>query len=160
MANQTIKKKTEMKKLSILICLLILLSGNTDAQTTVLPGEKEYVISISAHDINKGTQKHSDSVLMNVLVRGPLTLYSKVVVHRGSRTTKFTDIYYYVKRENEEAAIEIAYSNNSFSSFHSHAHKYFADSPSISERIKKRVKGYTVINIKAIVEEYNTEKSN
>jgi len=94
---------------------------------------------------------------IEVLVRGPMMLY---VTQEASRSgQRKTVIYhYYVKRENEEIATEIAYVRykNDFLIYRMEAGDYFANAPEIEKKIKSREEGYTAKDIVNIVKEYNT----
>jgi hypothetical protein len=117
--------------------------------------EKVYIPYLNSVEIEKGKQNYSEPAWMDVLVRGKMTLYLRVVNQIYSKGRSFTYYYYYCKRENEEVASEIAYTNfrDGSQNFHTYAPKYFSDHTTISEKIKNNENGYTARYIEAIVEE-------
>jgi len=119
--------------------------------------EFEYLSYISSHSMEKGTQKLSDPIWMEVLIRGSMTLYSEEVTRKSPHKRTIVYHYYYAKRENENVATEIADTHFGYE-FHKYAYTYFTDNPSISEKIKNKEKGYSAENIRAIIEEYNAGK--
>jgi hypothetical protein len=120
--------------------------------------EKVYIPYYSAVEIEKGSQKHSEPAWMDVLVHGKMTLYLRVVNQIYSRGRSFT-YHYYCKRENEQVASEISYTNyfDGSQSFRTYAPNYFSDHPAISEKIKNNEKGDTARFIEDIVREFNEE---
>ena len=128
--------------------------------------EYDYCPIINIANVTKGSQKIRGTIWLEVKQRGPATLYHTEETYRKKDRSGTYSTYkvhnYYCKRESEEAASNlltsssrgIAIANN----FHKIAPEYFADSPSISENIRNKEKGYKAEDIVAIVREYNAEK--
>jgi hypothetical protein len=121
--------------------------------------EKVYIPYLNSAEIERGRQNLSEPAWMDVLVRGKMTLYLRIVNQIYSRGRSMTYYYYYCKRENESVASEIAYTNymDGSQSLRDYTPKYFSDHPIISEKIKNNERGYTARFIEAIVKEYNGE---
>ncbi len=117
---------------------------------------------ISWANMYRGKQKISKPIWLNVFMRGPVTLYLNVIT-TTSKTGTSTEYIYYCKRDNEEVAstIAVVYGGAVIKigdPFPKIASNYFADSPSIAEKIKNKEKGYSSKEMEAIVGEYNSEK--
>jgi hypothetical protein len=121
--------------------------------------KKVFIPYLNAAEIERGRQNYSEPAWMDVLVRGKMTLYLRIVNQIYSRGRSITYYYYYCKKENESVASEIAYTNymDGSQSFHHYAPKYFSDHAALSEKIKNNEKGYTARFIEAIVKGYNGE---
>jgi hypothetical protein len=118
--------------------------------------EIEYLRYISFLEMNNTMQNVSAAEWIEVLVRGPMMLY---VIQEASRSgqRKTITYHYFVKRENEEFATEIAYvrSKNGFLIYRMESGDYFANAPDIEKKIESREEGYTAKDIMNIVKEYN-----
>jgi len=121
--------------------------------------EKEYILYLNAAEIERGRQNYAEPAWMDVLVRGKMTLYLRIVNQIYSRGRSMTYYYYYCRKENEKAASEISYTNYNDGSqlFRNYAHQFFSDHPTLSEKIKNNERGYTARFIEDIVKEYNRE---
>jgi len=144
-----------MKYILIMSSLLIFLCENTVAQMVV---EKEYIPYLNAAEIERDRQNYAEPAWMDVLVRGKMTLYLRIVNQIYSRGRSMT-YYYYCRKENEKAASEISYTNYNDGSqlFRNYTHQFFSDHPTISEKIKNSEIGYAARFIEDIVKEYNRE---
>ena len=122
--------------------------------------EMEYLRYTSMFEMTNDRQNVFAAEWMEVLVRGDMTLY---YIQEASRSgQRKTIIYhYFVKRENDEYATEIAYVryNNDFLIYKMEADDFFADVPEIEKKIKSRKEGYLAKDIVNIVREYNTLKN-
>jgi hypothetical protein len=98
--------------------------------------EKEYITYLRAHDVAKGSDKYSGPIWMDVIERGTITLFLNEVRDKSSRWRKYTYKYFYCKKENEEAAIEMAITGD-IHILHGYAVDYFAESPYIFEKFKR-----------------------
>jgi len=119
--------------------------------------EKEYIPYLNAVELERGRQNFAEPAWMDVLVRGKMTLYVRIVNQIYSQGRSMTYYYYYCKRENEKAASEISYTNYNDGSqiFRNYAFQFFSDHPTLSEKIKNNERGYTARFIEDIVREYN-----
>jgi len=139
---------------------------NEDGDTS----EWEYLPTISPVALSKGQQIIDKPMWLNVKMRGFTTLYlnttseykKQKIGKDGYIYTKGYNYLFFCLRENEEAAANVLYVmdgkvpvNYSFAKSGSN---YFADSPEIAEKIRKKEKGYREGNIVEIVREYNAEK--
>ena len=97
--------------------------------------EKEYIPYLRAHDVIKGREKYADPVWMDVIERGKITLFLNAVKDKSSRWRKYHYNYYYCRKENE-VAIEMAITGD-IHILHGYAVDYFAESPYVSEKIKR-----------------------
>jgi hypothetical protein len=103
----------------------------------------------------KDRQKTDFPRFLNVVKRGPVTLYKNTVYQRGGGSFS----YYYCKREGEAFASNLSMGRGIyFSSFQKVAGDYFADSPALAEKIRNGEDGYKPADIEAIVDEYNAGK--
>ena len=118
--------------------------------------ELEYLQYYSLFKKNNIEQDLSDTEWLEVVVNGHMTLYVSKEVSRGGQS-KSSAYHYFVKRENEEIATEIAYVrySNGFLIHRMEIEDYFADAPGIEEKIKNKEEGYTAKEIINIVTEYN-----
>jgi len=111
--------------------------------------------TITLANLNKGSQKLTVPTFLNVKTRGPVTLYHNV--RQSSRMG--TEHFFHCKRENEDFASLLSVGKGLYGNvFKKVGGDYFADSPSISEKIRNGEKGYQAHDIEEIVMEYNAEK--
>ena len=121
--------------------------------------EIEYIRYLSFFDVSNNWQNVSAPEWIEVLVRGDMMLYViKETSRNGQR--KSTIYHYFVKRENEEFATEIAYVRykGDFLIYRMEAGDYFANTPEIERKITRREEGYSAKDIVNIVNEYNSLK--
>ena len=123
--------------------------------------EIEYLRYSSFFEMSYNRKNVFAAEWIEVLERGDITLYLTQESSRSGQRKAFT-YHYYVKRENEEHATEIAYIRykNGFLIYRMEADDYFADIPYIENKIENREEGYTAKDIVSIVKEYNTLKKN
>ena len=122
--------------------------------------EIEYNRYTSYLEISNNRKNMYASEWMEVLVRGNMMLYV-IQETTGSTEKRKTFFYhYYVKRENEDYATEIAYVRykNDFLIYKMEAGNYFSDAPDIERKIENREEGYSAKDIIDIVTEYNNLK--
>jgi len=119
--------------------------------------EIEYLRYMSFLEMSNNMQDIFAAEWIEVLERGPMMLYFTQEASRSGQR-KSVIYHYYVKRENEEFATEIAYVRykNGFLIYRMEAGDYFANAPEIEKKIKSREEGYTAKDIVNIVKEYNT----
>ena len=119
--------------------------------------EIEYIRSESFFEMDNTRQNVFSPEWIEVVVRGPMMLY---VIEETSRSgqRKSSIYHYFVKRENEEFATEIAYirHKNGFLIYKMETGDYFANTPDIEKKIENGEEGYTAKDIINIVKEYNT----
>jgi len=121
--------------------------------------EIEYLRYMSFIEMSHNKQSVFAPEWLEVMVRGQLMLYViQEVSSRSNIQRRSVTYHYYVKRENEDVATEIAYvrHRSGFLIYRMEAENYFANAPDIQEKIDRRVDGYTAKDIISIVEEYNT----
>ena len=123
--------------------------------------EIEYLRYVSFFEMSYNMHQVSAAEWIEVLERGDMTLYFTQETARSGQRKSFT-YHYYVKRENEEHATEIAYLRyrNGFLIYRMETGDYFADAPDLEKKIENREEGYTAKDIVDIVKEYNMLKSN
>jgi hypothetical protein len=111
--------------------------------------------TITFANLHKGNKKLSVPTYLNVKTRGLVTLY-----HNKRQSSKLgTEHFFHCKRENEDFASLLSVGKGLYgNSFKKVAGDYFADSPSISEKIRNGENGYQAHDIEEIVMEYNAEK--
>ena len=121
--------------------------------------EIEYLRYISFFEMSYIRQEVFAAEWVEVLVRGDMMLYY-ILESSLSGQRKYNVYHYYVKRENEEYATEIAYVRyvKDFLIYRMEAGDYFADAPEIERKIDYREEGYTPKDIVNIVQEYNAFK--
>ena len=121
--------------------------------------EIEYIRYISHFEMSSNMQYASATEWIEVLVRGDMMLYFTQEASRSGQRKAFT-YHYYVKKENENYATEIAYLRyrNGFLIYRMEAGDYFSDAPEIEKKIENREEGYTAKDIVNIVKEYNNFK--
>ena len=155
-AENTIKfkmdenSKTQKMKSKDIKTICYFLKGNKTI-------EIEYIRYISFFEMdNNRRQNVFAPEWIEVLVRGHMMLY---IIQEVSRTgqRKSTIYHYFVKRENEEFATEIAYIKykNDFLIYRMEADDYFSNAPDIEKKIENKEDGYTAKDIVNIVKEYN-----
>ncbi len=88
-------------------------SGEIIAIRYVVVEEKEYLPYISLCNRRKGRREYSGPVWMDVLERGPETLYYTRKTHSDSRGRKTVTYCYYCKREHEDIPVEITHTTRS-----------------------------------------------
>jgi len=123
--------------------------------------ELEYLRYISLFELIYNRHNVFAAEWIEVLERGDITLYFTQESSRSGQRKTFT-YHYYVKRENEDYATEIAYVRykNDFLIYRMETEDYFADIPDLEKKIENREEGYTAKDIVNIVKEYNTFKKN
>jgi len=122
--------------------------------------EIEFIRYISFFEMSYYRQQQvSAAEWIEVLERGDMTLYFTQETSRTGQRKTFI-YHYFVKRENEDYATEIAYvrSKNGFLIYRMEAGDYFSDTPGLEKKIENRDEGYTAKDILNIVKEYNTLK--
>lgn len=122
--------------------------------------EIEYNHQITYNNARKDNPKVSAPAWMNVIIRGPVTLYLITIITQTRNGARITENYYYCKREDERAAtcVSLGKGIHIGSQFPKIGAKYFSDSPHIAEKIRNKEKGYASRNIEEIVNEYNAEE--
>jgi len=120
--------------------------------------EIEYIRYTSLLEISNNRKNVYPSEWMEVLVRGPMMLYIIKETSSYSEKRKSYFYHYYVKREKEELATEIAYVRykNDFLIYRMEIGNYFSDAPDLERKIEDREEGYSAKDIIDIVTEYNT----
>ena len=121
--------------------------------------ELEYLPYVSFFEMIYNWEEVFAAEWIEVLERGDMALYFTQETSRSGQRKSYT-YHYYVKRENEEYATEIAYVRykNDFLIYRMEAGDYFSDAPEIEKKIENREEGYTAKDIVSIVREYNTYK--
>ena len=119
--------------------------------------ELEYIRYTSYLEISNNRKNMFSTEWMEVLLRGPMMLYIIKETSGFSEKNKSYFYHYYVKRENEDFATEIAYIRykNDFLIYRMEIGNYFSDAPEIERRIENKEEGYLAKDIIEIVAEYN-----
>jgi hypothetical protein len=125
----------------------------------------EYVPEYFINPMNG--KKSKDPVWVQVLLKGPATLYAQgggMMTTRGGQAHQVTDVTFYIKRTGEEGGTWVgayftsgAMGINIDKTFRKHAGKYFADYPELATRIEN--KEFKILEVPAVVEEYNKWKT-
>jgi hypothetical protein len=113
--------------------------------------ELDHARVIELRHLYKDRPKYSKPKWLNVRERGYMTLYINTITGNSANS----GTYHYCRKEDEDVVSIWPVTAKGFAE---NASRYFADSPSISEKIKNREKGYHMSDISAIVKEYNAEK--
>jgi len=121
--------------------------------------ELEYLRYTSYFEMSYNWQNVFAAEWIEVLVRGDISLYFIQETSRSGQRKTFS-YHYYVKKENEAYATEIAYVKykNGFLIYRMEEGDYFADTPEIEKKIANKEEGYSAKDIVNIVKEYNTLK--
>lgn len=141
------------------------------SRVIILPKGGEVVEFMPEYIINPASGKRTkEPAWMQVLVKGPVTLYVKGsgmmvrTMTSGLHFKEVTDVMFYAKRAGEEGGTWVgmhftsgAVGINENKTFRKHAGKYFADYAELATRIEN--KEFDVMDLPAVVEEYNKWKS-
>jgi hypothetical protein len=129
--------------------------------------EGEAVEYVPVYHVTLGGGKSKSPMWVQVLVKGPVTLYAKggsMMTKGGANFHEVNDVMFLTKRDGEEAATWVgtyftsgAIGINVNKTFRKHAGKYFADYPELATRIEN--KEFEILQLPAVVEEYNKWKS-
>lgn len=129
--------------------------------------EGEAAEYVPVYHVTLSGGKSKSQMWVQILVKGPATLYAKggsMMTTRGGFNHQITDVMFLVKRDGEEAAAWVgtyftsgAMGININKTFRNRAGKYFADYAELATRIEN--KEFEITDLPAVVEEYNKWKS-
>ena len=119
--------------------------------------ELEYLSFFHFFEKNNNRQNIPAPEWLEVLERGDLTLYVIREIS-GRRRRQYIAYHYFVKRENDAYATEIAHvrHDGDFIIYSMEPGNFFAAAPHIEEKIRNREYDYRATDIVDIVREYNS----